>query len=30
VRGHNGNIDNERVDKLARAAAENIRQGMLG
>ena len=28
VRGHNGNVDNERVDKLARLAAENIRQGM--
>ncbi len=27
VRGHAGNIDNERVDKLARLAAEKIRQG---
>lgn len=30
VRGHNGHVDNERVDKLARAAAENIREGMRG
>ena len=28
VRGHNGHVDNERVDKIARLAAENIRQGM--
>lgn len=26
VRGHNGHVDNERVDKLARLAAEKIRQ----
>ena len=25
VRGHSGNVDNERVDKLARQAAEKIR-----
>jgi ribonuclease HI len=28
VRGHAGNVDNERVDKLARAAAERVRQGV--
>ena len=28
VRGHSGNTDNERVDKLARGAAERIRQGV--
>ena len=27
VRGHSGNVDNERVDQLARAAAERIREG---
>jgi ribonuclease HI len=27
VRGHSGNVDNERVDQLARAAAERIRDG---
>lgn len=27
VRGHAGNVDNERVDALARAAAEAIRNG---
>lgn len=29
VRGHAGNVDNERVDKLARSAAERIRQGVI-
>lgn len=29
VRGHDGNVDNERVDKLARSAAERIRQGVI-
>lgn len=28
VRGHAGHVDNERVDKLARAAAERVRQGV--
>ena len=28
VRGHAGNVDNERVDKLARAAAERVRDGV--
>lgn len=28
VRGHAGNVDNERVDKLARAAAERVRHGV--
>lgn len=27
VRGHSGNVDNERVDQLARAAAERVRDG---
>ena len=27
VRGHSGNVDNERVDVLARAAAERFREG---
>ena len=27
VRGHAGNVDNERVDRLARGAAEAIREG---
>jgi ribonuclease HI len=27
VRGHSGNVDNERVDVLARAAAEQFREG---
>ena len=27
VRGHSGNVDNERVDQLARGAAERIREG---
>jgi ribonuclease HI len=27
VKGHAGNVDNERVDRLARAAAERYRQG---
>ena len=27
VRGHSGHVDNERVDQLARAAAERIREG---
>jgi ribonuclease HI len=27
VRGHSGNVDNERVDQLARTAAERIREG---
>jgi ribonuclease HI len=26
VRGHNGHVDNERVDKLSRLAAEKVRQ----
>jgi ribonuclease HI len=26
VRGHNGHVENERVDKLARLAAEKVRQ----
>ena len=29
VRGHDGNVDNERVDGLARAAAERARQGAI-
>jgi ribonuclease HI len=28
VRGHSGNVDNERVDQLARAAAEQVRDGI--
>lgn len=28
VRGHAGNVDNERVDKLARLAAERARRGV--
>jgi ribonuclease HI len=27
VKGHSGNVDNERVDLLARSAAERIREG---
>jgi ribonuclease HI len=27
VRGHSGNVDNERVDQLARGAPERIREG---
>ena len=27
VRGHSGHVDNERVDQLARAAAERVREG---
>jgi ribonuclease HI len=30
VRGHDGNVDNERVDRLAREAAENVRKGISG
>ncbi len=28
VRGHSGHVDNERVDQLARAAAERFREGV--
>jgi ribonuclease HI len=28
VRGHSGHVDNERVDRLARAAAERVRDGV--